>query len=155
MQEASVHASAVNQAKGDHIPWGWAAITAGGLEVVVTLAAFVWVGIYSYLIHPGEQLSYYENYARFASPIVSVAVGIPVWFFACRWVGRKAGTRAVAMCLSAWLIVPLIDIPLGILAQAKAYDWTMIAISDSTKLLAAYLGGRAALKHVPRMRRVS
>ena len=155
MQEASVHASAVTKAKGDHIPWGWVAITAVGLEVAVTLSAFVWVGIYSYLIHPGENHSYYQNYAQFASPIVSVVVGIPLWFFACRWVGRKAGTRAVAMCLSAWLIVPLIDIPLGILAQATAYDWTMIAISDSTKLLAAYLGGRAALKYVLGMRRVS
>ncbi len=118
-----VRTSAVSQAKGDHIPWGWVAITAVGLEVAVTLAAFVWVGIYSYLIHPGEDLSYYQNYAQFASPIVSVVVGIPVWFFACRWVGRKAGTRAVAMCLSAWLIVPLIDIPLSLLAQATAYDW--------------------------------
>jgi hypothetical protein len=155
MQEASVSASAVNQAKGDHIPWGWAAITAVGLEVAVTLSAFVWVGIYSYLIHPGEELPYYQNHAQFASPIVSVVVGIPVWFFACRWVGRKAGTRAVAMCLSAWLIVPLIDMPLGILGQAKAYDWTMVAISESTKLVAAYLGARAALKYVLGMRRVS
>jgi hypothetical protein len=152
MQEASVSASAVNQAKGDHIRWGWAAITAVGLEVAVTLSAFVWVGIYSYLIHPGEELPYYQNHAQFASPIVSVVVGIPVWFFACRWVGRKAGTRAVAMCLSTWLIVPLIDIPLGILGQAKAYDWTMVAISDSTKLVAAYLGARAALKYVLGMR---
>jgi hypothetical protein len=155
MQEASVRPSVVSQAKGDHIPWGWVAITAVGLEVAVTLSAFVWVGIYSYLIHPGEQLTYYENYARFASPIVSVVVGIPVWFFACRWVGRKAGTRAVAMCLSAWLIVPVIDMPLSILGQAKAYDWAMVAISESTKLVAAYLGARAALKYVLGMRRAS
>jgi hypothetical protein len=59
------------------------------------------------------------------------------------------------MCLSAWFIVPVIDMPLSILGQAKAYDWAMVAISDSTKLLAAYLGGRAALKHVRGMRRVS
>ena len=153
MQEVSDGASAVSQEKGDHIPWGWVAVTAVGLEFAVTLAAFVWVGIYSFLIHPGEELPYYQNHAQFASPIVSVVVGIPAWFFACRWVGRKAGTRAVAMCLSIWLIVPLIDIPLGIIGQAKAYDWTMIAISDSTKLLAAYLGGRAALKYVLGMRR--
>jgi hypothetical protein len=155
MQETSVRMSAVSQAKGDHIPWGWVAITAVGLVVAVTLSAFVWVGIYSYLIHPGEDLPYYQNYAQFSSPIVSVVVGIPVWFFACRWVGRKAGTRAVAMCLSAWLIVPVVDIPLSLLSQATAYDWTMVAISDSTKLLAAYLGGRAALKYVLGMRRVS
>ena len=153
MQEASVHAKALSREKGDHIPWGWVAITAVGLVVAVTLAAFVWVGIYAYLIHPGEDNSYYQNYAQFASPIVSVVVGIPVWFFACRWIGRKAGNRAVAMCLSVWLIVPLIDIPLSVLAQATAYDWAKVAISDSTKLLAAYLGGRAALKYVPGMRR--
>jgi len=154
MQEASVRASG-SQAKGDHIPWGWVAITAVGLVVTVTLAAFVWVGIYSYLIHPGEELPYYQNYAQSASPIVSIVTGIPFWFFACRWVGRKAGTRAVAMCLSAWLIVPIIDVPLSLLVQAKAYDWAMVAISDTTKLLAAYLGGRAALKYVLGMRRVS
>ena len=149
MQEVSVHAKAVSREKGDHIPWGWVAITAVGLEVAVTLSAFVWVGIYSYLIHPGEELPFYQNYAQFASPIVSVVVGIPFWFLACRWVGRKAGTRAVAMCLTAWAIVPLVDIPLSLLGQATAYNWFMVAVSDSTKLLAAYLGGRAALKYSP------
>ena len=148
MQEASVQASVVSPAKGDHIPWGWVAITAVGLVVAVTLAAFAWVAIYSFLIHPGEELPYYQDYAQSASPIVSIVTGIPFWFFACRWVGRKAGTRAVAMCLSTWLIVPVVDIPLSLLAQATAYDWAKVAISDSTKLLAAYLGGRAALKYV-------
>jgi hypothetical protein len=136
----------MSQAKGNHIPWGWVAITAVGLEVTVTLAAFAWVGIYSYLIHSGEELPYYQNYAQFASPIVSIVMGIPFWFFACRWFGRKAGTRAVALCVAAWFIVPIIDVPLSLLGQAKAYDWAMVAISDSTKLVAAYLGGRAALK---------
>jgi hypothetical protein len=155
MHEVSVRASVVSQEKGDHIPWGWVAITAVGLEVAVTLAAFVWVGIYSYLIHPGEELPYYQNYAQFASPIVSVVVGIPFWFLACRWVGRKAGTRAVATCLTAWAIVPVVDIPLSLLAQATAYNWAMLAISDSTKLLAAYLGGRSTLKHVLGLGRAS
>jgi hypothetical protein len=59
------------------------------------------------------------------------------------------------MCLSAWFIVPVIDIPLSLLGQATAYNWAMVAISASTKLLAAYLGGMAALKYVLKMRRVS
>ena len=155
MQEVSVGASVVSREKGDRIRWGRVVITAVGLVFAVTLAAFVWVGIYSSLIHPGEEFSYYQNYAQFASPIVSVVVGIPLWFLACRWVGRKAGTRAVAMCLAVWAIVPIIDIPLSLLAQATAYQWTMVAISDSTKLLAAYLGGRAALKYVLERRQVS
>lgn len=152
MQEESHRQSTVDQEESDHIPWGWVAATAIGLEVAAVISAFAWVAIYSYLIHPGEELPYYQSHARFASPIVSVVVGIPYWFFACRWVGRKAGTRAVAMCLWAWLIWFLIDMPLNILGEPNAYTWAMIAISHSTKPLAAYLGGRAALKYVLRTR---
>src|SRR6185436_12611970 len=94
--------SAVNHEGGDHIRWGWVAVTAFVLEVAIVLSAFAWVAIYSYLIHPGEQAAYYENYAKSASPIVSIVLGIPYWFFACRRVGLKAGTRAVAMCLWVW-----------------------------------------------------
>jgi len=153
MQEVLPTQPAAGQTTGDRIPWAWVIVTAVGLVVILTLSAFVWVAIYSYLINPGHDLAYYQNYAQFSSPIVSVVLGIPYWFFACRWVGRKAGTRAVAACLLAWIIVPVIDIPLGLLAQAKAYDWAMIAISNTTKLFAAYLGGAAALKYVLRMRR--
>jgi hypothetical protein len=64
------------------------------------ISAFAWVAIYSWLIHPGEEPAFYENYAKFASPVVSVVLGIPYWFFTFRWVGQKAGTRAVAM--SVW-----------------------------------------------------
>jgi hypothetical protein len=42
----------------------------------------------------------------------------------------------------------LIDFPLNFLTEQSAYNWMMVAISLSTKLLAAYLGGRATLKRV-------
>jgi hypothetical protein len=112
------------------------------------ISAFAWVAIYSHLINPGEELAYYQNYAQFASPIVSVVMGIPLWFFACRWVGRKAGFRAVAMSVWAWVILFVIDLPLNFLVETTTYSWSMVAASHSTKLLAAYLGGRAALKRL-------
>jgi hypothetical protein len=152
MQEQVHRQSAVNHERG--VRWGWVAVTAFVLEVAIVLSAFAWVAIYSYLIHPGEQAAYYENYARSASPIVSIVLGIPYWFFACRWVGRKGGTRAVAMGLWVWLILFSIDMALYFLAEPTAYDWGMLAISQSTKLLAAYLGGRAALRVVPGSRQV-
>ena len=148
MQEATHRQPAVSPSQGGRIPWGWVIGTAIGLDVVLVISAFAWVAIYSYLIHPGEAPSYYENYAQSASAVVSIVVGIPYWFFACRWVGQKAGTRAVAMCVWAWFILFLIDFPLNFLAEQSAYSWMMVAISLSTKLLAAYLGGRAALKRV-------
>jgi hypothetical protein len=148
MQEATHQQPAASESQGGRIPWGWVVGTAIGLEIALVISAFAWVAIYSYLIHPGEEPSYYERYAQSASPVLSVVLGIPYWFLACRWVGQKAGTRAAAMCVWAWFILFVIDFPLNFLAELKAYDWMMVATSLSTKLLAAYLGGRAALKRV-------
>ena len=146
MQEISQSQQPVSCAQGDHIPWSWVALTVVGLEIALVLSAVAWVAIYSYLINPGHDLVYYQNHAQFASPIVSVVVGMPYLFFACRWVGRKAGTRAVAMCLSVWFILFIIDVLLVLLGGATAYIWAMVAISHVTKMLAAYFGGKTALK---------
>ena len=146
MAEATHHQSTETRV-ADRIPWGWVVVTAVGLEIAMVISAVVWIVIYSYLVHPGEDHTYYENYAKVASPVVSVVLGIPFWFFACRWVTRKAGTRAVQMALWAWFILFVIDVPLIFFYEPRLYDWMIVAIAHSTKLLAAYLGGRAALKH--------
>ena len=153
-KEEAYRQSAVNHEARDHNRWRCVAVTALVLEVAIVLSAFAWVALYSYLIHPGEQAAYYENYAQVASPIVSIVLGIPYWFFACRWVGLKGGTRAAAMGLWVWFILVIIDMALYCLGEPTAYDWGMMAISQSTKLVAAYLGGRAALRAVPRSRQV-
>jgi hypothetical protein len=153
MQEISQSQQPVSRAQGDHIRWGWVALTVVGLEIALVLSAVAWVAIYSYLINPGHDLVYYQNHAQFASPIVSVVVGLPYLFFACRWVGRKAGTRAVAMSLWVWLILFIIDALLVLLGGATAYVWAMATVSHFTKVLAAYFGGKTALKDVQRMRR--
>lgn len=155
MPEASQSELAPTSATSDRIPWGWVALTVVGLEIALILSAVAWVAIYSYLINPGHDSVYYQNYARFASPIVSVVAGIPYLFFACRWVGRKAGRRAVITCISVWMILFVIDGLLIFLVGANAYLVTIATISHATKLLAAYLGGRAALKHVLNVRRAA
>jgi len=154
MRETSQSQPAVNHAEGDYIPWGWVALTVVGLDIALVLSAFAWVAIYSSLINPGHDLPAYQKHAEFASPIVSVAVGIPYFFFACRWVGRKAGTRAVAASLWVWFILFLIDVLLVLVGGLNAYIGIMVALSHATKILAAYLGGKAALRDVVRMRQV-
>lgn len=151
MQETSQTQPAVSRAEGDRIRWGWVALTVVGLEIALIASAVAWVAIYSYLINPGHDSPYYENYAQFSSPIVSVVVGIPLMFFACRWAGRKAGTRAVAMALSVWFILFIIDVLLILLGGITAYVGAMMTISHTTKLLAAYFGGKAALGDVIRV----
>ena len=146
MQDRSRTQTAVNRAEGDHIPWCWVALTVVGLEIALVLSAFAWVAIYSYLINPGHDMPYYQKHAEFASPLVSVAVGIPYFFFACRWVGRKAGTRALATSLWVWFIIFIIDVLLILVGGPNAYIGAMLALSHLTKMAAAYFGGKAALK---------
>ena len=131
----------------DRIGWGRVAATVLIVEVALVLSAFAWVAIYSYLIHPGEPPAYYQRHALFASPIVSVVVGIPLLFFACRWAARRAGKRAVAMSLWIWFVLFLIDMALILPAKPTAYIWAMVGLSHATKFLAAFLGGRAASRH--------
>ena len=152
MQDISRTQTAVNRADGDHIPWGWVALTVLALEIALVFSAVAWVAIYSYLINPGHDSPYYQKHAEFASPIVSVALGIPYLFLACRWVGRKAGTRAVAACLWVWFILVGIDVVLILVGGVNAYVGAMMAISHVTKMLAAYFGGKAALRDVLRTR---
>ena len=153
MQEVSRTQPGMNRAEGNHIPWGWVALTVVGLEIALVLSAFAWVAIYSYLINPGHDSPYYQNYAEFASPIVSIVVGIPYLFFASRWVGRKAGTRAVATSLWIWFILFIIDVLLILVGRPNAYIGVMLALSHVTKMLAAYFGGKAALREALRLRR--
>jgi hypothetical protein len=148
MQEARDPLFMQKQAREGRIPWGWVVATAIGIEAALIISAFAWVAIYSLLIHPGEDNAYYQNYAKSASPIVSIVVGFPIWFFTCRWVGRKAGTRAVAMCLWAWLVLFFVDLPLNFFSEDRAYSFTIFAIAHFSRLPAVYFGGRAALKRI-------
>jgi hypothetical protein len=144
MQATQTEAS--SSTSSDRIPWGRVIATAVGLEVATVASAIAWVAIYSYLIHPGEDPAYYQDYAQVSSPVVAVVLGGPYWFFGCRWIARKAGSRAVAMSLAAWLVVLLIDLPFMFLGEPTAFVWVMFTIAHSLTLAGAFLGGRAALK---------
>ena len=70
MQEISQ--PAVSRREGDHIRWGWVALTVVGLEITLIISAVAWVTVYSYLINPGHDLPYYQNHAQ---KINIVAIG--------------------------------------------------------------------------------
>ena len=153
MEGISQSQPAVNRVEGGRIPWVWVALTVVVLEIALPLSAVGWVAIYSHFIEPGHHYSYYHKHAEFASPIVSVVVGIPFLYFACRWVGRKAGSRAVATGLLVWLILFIIDVVIILVVGPNAYIVAMATISHLTKMLGAYFGGKAALRDVLRLRR--
>jgi hypothetical protein len=52
------------------------------------------------------------------------------------------------MSLGVWFVLFIIDVLLILLGGSTAYIGAMMTISQTTKLLAAYFGGRAALRDV-------
>lgn len=83
------------------IRWRLAVGGALATEVILVLAAFGWVALYSYLIHPGEPAEFYQRYAMGASPWVAVLAGVPLFYLAGRWVRAReqGGTGATALAL--------------------------------------------------------
>jgi hypothetical protein len=78
-------------------------------------------------------------------------------FIACRWVVRKAGKRAIATGWWVWFILFIIDVLLILVSVIlmgglDAYSGAMVALSHVTKMLAAYFGGKAALRDLLRFR---
>lgn len=63
-------------------------------------AAFAWVAIYSYSLHPGEPPAFYQQYALKASPWVVISLEIPVFYLVCRWIGSRAPSNALPTAMA-------------------------------------------------------
>jgi len=134
--------------KARDIRWGAALGGALGSEVVMIVAAFAWVAIYSYLIHPGESAAFYQTYAIRASPWVAVVVGVPVFYLACRWIGARSPSRAWPTAMAIFGIYLALDLPLTLSGGGENPTLTpgFLAANYLLKLLACHLGGRGAAR---------
>ena len=126
----------------------WLAIPfALGVLVVNVLISILWVAVYSLLINPGQDATYYQEYAQTAAPYSSIIAGMPLMFLAGRWIGSKFPAKnSVKAALSVWLLYFLIDFAVIAASGALAQIALLFTISFVTKLGAAYLGGLSAQK---------
>ena len=138
--------------RGPRIRWVWAVAGLVGLEVVVIAAAVAWVAVYSYVLEPNRSLADYQAYARSASPIVSLVVGMPAFFAAGRLLRRRLGADAgrTAAALGGLYLA----FELGVLlvyGGDPGYNLGMVGmvVANVTTKLAAFVAGawagRAAL----------
>ncbi len=125
-----------------NIRWSWAIGGAVAVESALLASAFLYMVLYSYWIHPGENIAYYREYAKVSSPFVSLAAGIPFFYFACRWIGGRIRTGALRAAVALYVVYCAIEIPFMLTADNTALLFA--AVSFPTKFLGAYLGGRAA-----------
>lgn len=122
----------------------WLLIPPTALAVLIlnVLIHFLYMVVYGYLINPGHDNSFYEAHAQFSGPYSSIIVGMPLMFFAGRWIGRKFPARnSVKAALLVWLVYFLIDISVIAAVGALASIALLFSISFLTKLGAAWLGG--------------
>ena len=125
----------------------WAAALGGTLLALVVLvaAAFAWVAIYSYLVHPGESPAFYQRYAVRASPWVSLVMGFPVFYLVCRWIGSRSPSRAWPTAMGIFAIYLLIDLPLTLFGgDNPSVTPLYLIVNLLLKFLGAHFGGRSA-----------
>lgn len=125
----------------------WGAALGGMLvaEAAQIAATFVWVAIYSYLVHPGETPAFYQRYAQVAGPWVSLLAGTPIFYLVCRWIGSRAPSRAWPTAMALFGLFVLVDLPLMFSAGTPSRRLLgFMAASYLLKLLACHLGGRSA-----------
>ena len=129
----------------------WGAVLGGMLvaEIAQIAAAFAWVALYSYLVHPGETPAFYQRYAQVAAPWVSLLAGTPIFYLVCRWIGSRAPSRAWPTAMALFGIFVLVDLALMLAAGTPSPRILgFVAASYFLKLLACHLGGRSAARRV-------
>lgn len=127
----------------------WGAALGGMLVAMVAqiAAAFAWVALYSYLIHPGETPAFYQRYAEVASPWVSVVAGGPIFYLICRWIGSRARASAWPTAMALFGLYVLLDLTLVFAAGALSSRIIgILAASYFLKFLGCHLAGRSAAR---------
>jgi hypothetical protein len=115
--------------------------TLAGLALGVMAAnvaiSILYMVVYSYVIDPGHDKTYYEAHIKIAAPYCSIVAGIPLFVLVGWWMGMRPA-------LIVWLVYALVDI-----AALAAWGLTwrigaVFAVSILTKLASAYFGALAA-----------
>ncbi len=129
--------------------WVWIIPAAIAVLIVNVAIHVLYMVAYSYVIDPGRDMEHYQAHAELSAPYSSIVVGMPLMFFAGRWIARKFGARwSLTAALLVWLVYFLIDITIIILVGEVSRMALLLTISFSTKFVAAYLGGLAARKQI-------
>jgi hypothetical protein len=114
------------------------------LVLVVNVAASIlYMVVYGYVIDPGHDPQYYNNYIQVAGPYCSIVAGIPLMFLAGWWVAgwwrRALGVRAAWI---VWLAYAVIDLVFLLAAGMSFRVGLLFVVSFATKLAAVHFGAR-------------
>ncbi|HJQ35572.1 MAG TPA: hypothetical protein VKB93_00390 [Thermoanaerobaculia bacterium] len=130
--------------KSKDIRWGAAL---GGMvvaQIAQLAAAFAWVALYSYLVHPGETPAFYQRYAQMAGPWVSLLAGTPIFYFVCRWIASRVRiSQAWPTAMALFGLFVLVDFALILSMTPSPRILGFTAASYLLKFVACHLGARS------------
>ena len=115
--------------------------------------SILYIVIYSYLINPGHDEHYYQEFAKMVAPYSSIVAGMPLMFLICWRVGSWwEADFAVKAALLVWLVYAVIDVlvlvAVGMSSGVPTRLIVLTAISLITKLAASYFGGIVGSRRV-------
>ena len=113
-------------------------------EIVLVLAAYLWVYIYSIAIHSGGDHAYYEAYAQLSSPVVAVLLAGPVFFAAGRLIRKRWPEQAVKLAIAAGGLNILISLPLvlGSNLENATYHLIAVILATTAMISGGWLGAK-------------
>lgn len=129
------------------IPWlkliGWALL----IHIILIALSILEVVIFSALIEPGQQPTYYEEHAQLTAPYISIIFGIILFFFISRLLVKKRYNQRKLIGLILPAIYIVMDLVILLLSDT---DWgqqhLIFMISFITKILASYIGATTIKK---------
>lgn len=124
-----------------------AALVGCGLGVMAVNVAItiLYMVVYGHVIDPGHDQAYYDAHVRIAAPYCSIVAGMPLMFFAARWMGGRWDVKlAVPSALIIWSTYFVIDLAALAASGPTLRIGLLVAVSILTKLAAAYGGALAA-----------
>lgn len=132
------------------VRWGWALGAGIVTKILMILSAFVFVAIYSHVIHPGETAEYYQQFAQDTVVYESILFGIPFFFATFWWIGRKLDGAVAPTMIAAWVVYVLLDIPFHMMGADFSSMIELLFVAHGSKLISGYLGGALATRQVRR-----
>jgi hypothetical protein len=123
------------------VQWFRAVTATIAAEVILVVAAVLWVAFYSYVIDPGQPVAVYRQHAQVSGPYVSIVAGVVVFSALGRW---WIGSLRTAL---AWIILYLaVDAAIlwAVSGTAPALPWTLVVASYATKAVCGLLAARRA-----------
>jgi hypothetical protein len=104
-------------------------------------ASVLYMVVYGHVIAPGHDAAHYDAHVQVAAPWSSIIVGIPLVYFAARWLARRSGRRAGVMIAVVYIAI---DFAILLASGALGRLLPFVIASFATKLAAAWAGAARA-----------